>query len=140
MILEHVQTGTAQAPARPVTHSHEMHWSEEHNEGKLSVDVSHNDTHLFVISTMAGAVLDKIAVFVHNDLLTIRGERHMPLENNEDLIYFYNECFWGTFSRTIVLPTHVKGESAHATYKNGILSVSIPKQNVDTKVPIEIIE
>ena len=140
MVLEHVQTGSSSAKARQISDADEQDWMSDHNEGKLAVDVAQNDTHLFVISTMAGAVSDKIEVFVHHDLLTIRGLRNTPLDERDDIEYFYEECFWGMFSRTIVLPVDVKGEDSQASYKNGILTVSIPKHQADTKISVEIIE
>ncbi|MBT3538790.1 Hsp20/alpha crystallin family protein [Candidatus Parcubacteria bacterium] len=140
MILEHVNDRGSEVPATSVSSDEKDHWSKDHNEGKLAVDVAQDDKHIFVVSTAAGAVPDKIEVFVHNDLLTIRGVRHTPLDNEEDIEYFYKECFWGIFSRTIVLPTDVKGDLAHAKYQNGILTIKIPKRQADAKIEIEIIE
>lgn len=140
MILEHVSSNPSSAMAQKVSAVDDNDWIADHNEGKLSVDVAQNDTHLFLVSTMAGAAADKIEVFVHYDLLTIRGLRNTPLDERDDIEYFYQECFWGVFSRTIVLPTDVKGDKAHATYQNGMLSISIPKHQSDTKISVEIIE
>lgn len=141
MILEQVNAGeVSEAPAQPVAFREIGEWTVEHDEGKLAVDVAHDDTHIFVVSTMAGAVADKIEVYVHNDLLTIRGLRHSPLGQEKEIEYFYTECFWGIFSRTIVLPTEVKGDLARAKYQSGILTVTIPKQEVDAKIEVEIVE
>ena len=57
-----------------------------------------------------------------------------------DIEYYYNECYWGVFSRTIVLPINVKGDLAHAKFQNGVLFVSIPKQKIDNKISIEIVD
>ncbi|HAT03745.1 MAG TPA: hypothetical protein DCS29_03155 [Candidatus Magasanikbacteria bacterium] len=140
MILEQTQTGSSQAPAKPISLDETNYWSEDHNEGKLAVDVAEDATDLFVVSTMAGSTPEKIEVYVHNDLLTIRGVRSTPLDHEKEITYFYTECFWGTFSRTIVLPTDVKGDLAHATYHNGILLVKIPKRQADAKIEVEIID
>jgi HSP20 family protein len=142
MILEQVDGGTAQAPARPVNADEDRgDWSLEHNEGKLAIDVAQNDTHIFVVSAMAGASPDRIEVYVHNDLLTIRGFRTNPLDDIVGSVdFFYTECFWGVFSRTIVLPTDVHGDLAHAKYQSGILFVTIPKKSEDRKISIEVVE
>jgi len=141
MVLENIKNDAMEVSASPRSSDDFKDWVEEGNtEGKLAVDVAQNDTHLFVVTTMAGARPDKIEVLVHNDLLTIRGTRYSPLENESDIEYYYEECFWGVFSRTIVLPVDVKGDLAHAKFQNGVLFVSIPKQKKDNKISIEIID
>jgi len=140
VILDGVQDGTSESFASPLLSDEVAHWTEKHSEGKLAVDVAHDDKPIFVVSTMAGAETDKIEVYVHNDLLTIRGTRKSPFEDTDNVEFYYKECFWGVFSRTIVLPTDVKGDLAHAKYENGILTVKIPKQKTDTKITVEIVD
>jgi len=113
-------------------------WAEEHQEGQLAVDVADTEKELVIVSTMAGALTDKIEVYIYNDLLTIRGVRATPLEGALD--YFHQECYWGKFSRTIVLPTEVKADQSMAEYKNGVLIIRVPKQRVDAKVPVMIVD
>lgn len=109
------------------------------DEGQLAVDVAQTDVEIIVTSTIAGAKPDEIEVVVSGDLLTIRGKRERELDlKDED--YFYRECYWGTFSRTIVLPADVLTDEARATYKNGVLTVRIPKESPKKKVPIEVEE
>jgi HSP20 family protein len=116
-------------------------WHASHKEGQLSVDILESDNHIIAISTMAGAMTSHIEIFIHNDLLTIRGKRMFPIEESIIKRYFHEECFWGPFSRTIVLPIHVDGARARATYKNGILTVLIPKKYTNASpVPILIVE
>jgi len=142
MVLESLEGGsTIASSAHPlVVNGKDNAWDVQQDEGKLAVDVAQNDTHVFVISTMAGSVPERIEVYVHNDLLTVRGERSSPMNKKKNIEYFFQECFWGTFSRTIVLPTDVKGDLAKAEYRNGILIVSIPKRHVDAKIPVVIVE
>lgn len=141
MILENSTDFERGVPAHSISANDFKDWMEESaGEGKLSIDVAQNETHVFLVSTMAGARPDKIEVVVHNDILTIRGTRFSPLENEKDIEYYYNECYWGVFSRTIVLPINVKGDLAHAKFQNGVLFVSIPKQKVDNKISIEIVD
>ncbi|OGH82045.1 MAG: hypothetical protein A2373_03335 [Candidatus Magasanikbacteria bacterium RIFOXYB1_FULL_40_15] len=115
-------------------------WRQDHREGELSVDVINTDNNIIVISTMAGAGADKIEVYVHNDLLTIKGERMAPYDDVEEGEYIHQECFWGKFSRTVVLPFDVKGEQAKAKYENGILTISIPKKKLDSKIKIKVVD
>lgn len=109
-------------------------------EGKLAVDIFETKKNIVVYSTMAGALPDKIEVYVHDDVLTIRGIRPSPIDQKGKMQYVHKECYWGSFSRTIVLPVDVKGEKAIAEYKNGLLKVEIPKRTDDRKVPIRIVE
>lgn len=115
-------------------------WNVEMDEGRLAIDIGHTENEIIIISTMAGATPDNIEVHIHTDLLTIRGVRSTPFENTPNIEYYYNECFWGKFSRTIVLPTEVKGELARAEYKNGILTIVIPKRITDTHVPVVVVD
>lgn len=115
-------------------------WQPPQEEGQLAVDVADAGRELIVISTMAGAEAGKIEVYLHNDLLTIRGERQRPVRSSESLDYLHTECFWGPFSRTIVLPVEVQPHRARAEYKNGVLLVSIPKRQVDARIPVVVVE
>ena len=67
-------------------------WYQDHQEGQLSVDVINTDKNIIVVSAMAGANSDKIEVYVHNDLLTIKGERVMPYEETEGSDFIHQEC------------------------------------------------
>lgn len=113
-------------------------WVEEHQEGQLAVDVAETDKEIIAVSTMAGVDADKIEVFIHDDLLTIRGMRTTPIPINAN--HFHNECYWGRFSRTIVLPVEVSADLASAELKNGVLKVCIPKQRTEARVPIVIVD
>lgn len=140
MILKTAAGENPIANARPSSFVLPENWHEEHQEGQLSVDVAQTEKEILIVSTMAGAATDKIEVYLHNDLLTIRGQRVSPLANAGDVGHFHQECFWGKFSRTIVLPIDVKPDSAVAEYRNGVLVIRLSKQRVDTKIPVMIEE
>jgi HSP20 family protein len=113
-------------------------WEDHESEGRLSIDVAHTDEELIVVATMAGTPPDEIGLHLHNDLLTIRGERRSPIPNDAE--YIYEESYWGKFSRTIVLPTDVKYEFTKAEYKNGVLTIRLPKREIDSKIPILVVD
>lgn len=117
----------------------EADWNLENDEGQLSVDVGQTDNKLVIVATIAGAKPEDVSVNIHNDLLTIRGRREKEIEMKED-DYFYKECYWGNFSRTIVLPVDVLTDEAAASFKNGVLTIVIPKESAKKKVPIKVIE
>ena len=97
-------------------------------DGQLAVDV-YQDSDAFVVqTTVAGVLPDDLDVHITNESITIRGKRERP-----DLIqesdYLYQECFWGKFSRAIILPQEVDPERSTATLKDGVLTVKMPKLN-----------
>jgi HSP20 family molecular chaperone IbpA len=101
---------------------------EEEQEGQLTVDVFHDDSHIIVQSTVAGVTPEDLDVSITNDMVTIRGERRRTHKvDPED--YFYQECYWGPFSRSIILPVEIDADRAEARIKNGILTIKIPKAN-----------
>ncbi len=141
MILEHVSNSEVEATAVPAVFGNESkEWHEDLEDGKLSVDVSHDDTYVYIVSTVAGASPDRLEVYIHNDLLTLRGERVNPVTQKKSVEFYHTECFWGHFSRTIVLPVEVNGDLARAQYKNGVLEITVPKRTKDRKISIEIVE
>lgn len=100
----------------------------EEQEGQLTVDVFQDDETIIIQSTIAGVSPDDLDVSITNDMVTIRGERRQQYTvDQED--YFYQECYWGTFSRSIILPVEIDADRAEAKIKNGILTVRIPKAN-----------
>lgn len=114
-------------------------FEERQFEGQLSVDVAQTAEELVVLATMAGTAPDKIELHLNNDLLTIRGERTPPLDLDAE--YFYKECFWGKFSRTIVLPVEVYADLVQAQYKNGVLIIRLPKAAAGkSEIPIMVID
>lgn len=97
-------------------------------EGQLTVDVFQDDENIIIQSTIAGVSPDDLDVSITNDMVTIRGERRQHFDTDpED--YFYQECYWGTFSRSIILPIEIDADRAEAKIKNGILTIRIPKAN-----------
>ena len=98
---------------------------QESEEGQLSVDVYQSGNNIIVKSTIAGVEPGDIDISIINDMLTIRGERKKEAaDKNRE--YFFQECYWGGFSRSIILPVEVDVKKIDATIKNGILTVILP--------------
>lgn len=100
--------------------------SRREGEGELAVDVLQTDDEVIVVSTVAGVRAEDLDLTVAGDMVTIRGERKQNSELPQGS-YLYQECFWGPFSRSIILPVEVKSEGVNARMKNGILTVRLPK-------------
>jgi HSP20 family protein len=100
-------------------------WLSEY-EGQLTIDMYQTKDNVVIKSTIAGVKPEDIDVTIANDMVTIRGERKRDFEvSSED--YFYQECYWGNFSRSVVLPVDVDIENVGADLKDGILTVILPK-------------
>ena len=113
-------------------------WNDLAEEGQLAVDVLQTRDALTIIAAMAGTRPENVALHLQDDLLTIRGWRESPII--EPVEPFYQECYWGRFSRTIVLPVSVIAESAEAEFKNGVLTIRLKKATTDNMIPIMVIE
>ncbi len=111
-------------------------WFETSHEGQLSVDVFRDGNQLVIRSTVAGAKPEDIDVSVNGDLLTIRGHRESNREINED-DWFHQECHWGAFSRSLILPLEVISDQADATLRDGVLEVRIPIRTAGKTIKVK---
>ena len=109
----------------------------QETEGQLAIDVYQTPDEIVVESTIAGVTADDIDIDVTSEKVTIRGQR-----NREDAImesdYFYQECFWGKFSRSIILPQEVDPDKTHSILKNGVLTIHLPKLHRDVARKIKV--
>jgi HSP20 family protein len=115
----------------------EKKWFEA--EGELTVDVYQTDKEIVIQSAIAGVETENIDVFIENDLVSIKGNRVKPCDD-EEKSYFYEECYWGPFSREIILPAEVDPSRINATMKQGILTIKIPKIERERKRKVNIVE
>ena len=118
-------------PTMPSTSSYEENFSSD-AEGQLTIDVYQTDTEIVIKSTIAGVKPEDLDVSINNDMVTIKGERKME-ESITAENYYYQECYWGHFSRSVVLPVDIISEKAEASLKNGILTIKLPKADI-TKI------
>jgi len=98
------------------------------DDGELSVDVYQTNTDVVVKALVAGVLPSNLEISLTRDMLTISGTREEAREV-EDEHYFQKELFWGSFSRTILLPEEVDVDNAEALEKHGILMIRLPKIN-----------
>jgi len=104
----------------------EMAWDDNEPAGQLTVDVYQTPAEIVVESAIAGVRPEDIDVQVTSDSISIRGARRREKEvRDED--YLYQECYWGKFARSIILPQEVDPEGATVAFKSGILTIRMPK-------------
>ncbi|MBI4437959.1 Hsp20/alpha crystallin family protein [Candidatus Uhrbacteria bacterium] len=106
------------------------------NEGRLSVDVLENAQEIVVRSAIAGVRAEDLEINLSEDTLTIRGTREHGCEEETQGDVHVQECHWGSFSRTIILPTRIDPASVDAVLKRGILTIRMKKVEIDRNVPI----
>lgn len=121
-------------------HQEEDQWLEgDFEEGQLSIDVYQTPEALVIKSTIAGVKPEDIDISINNDLLTIRGKRDMDDSIVEE-DYLYRECYWGAFSRSIILPIEIKADKIQAYLENGVLTVTLPKAKTKRQVTVKVRE
>lgn len=111
--------------------------TDDDSEGQLTIDVYQTETEIVIKSTIAGVKPEDLDVSISNDMLTIKGDRKNE-EVVEDNNYYYRECYWGSFSRSVVLPMDVLAEKIDAMLKNGILTIRLPKADVTKTKKIQV--
>jgi HSP20 family protein len=113
-------------------------WNEDEPvAGQLAVDVYETREKLFVKGRVAGVNKSDLDVSISDNTLTIKGT--LSAGNEDDVEnYFLQECYWGEFSRSLVLPVPVKEEEIEAVLKDGVLTISFAKMKQDTIKKIEI--
>ena len=95
-------------------------------EGELVVDVFETSSDFVVSAAIAGIQIKDLDISLEKDMMVIKGNRCDP-HTNSDRKYFYQECYWGPFSRKIILPENIDIDKADAQIDKGILTVKIPR-------------
>lgn len=119
------------ATPRVASHTKTHHVVEEEEEeiveeGELSVDVYQTQSEIIIEAMVAGVKPEDLHLSITRDMVTIKGRRDGNTQVNHD-DYFYKELYWGTFTRTILLPHEVEIEEAEAVEKHGLLIIRLPK-------------
>lgn len=92
-----------------------------------TVDIIEGDHELTVKAELPGIEAKDVAVTIDNNVLTLRGERRIEKEVKKEN-YHRMERAYGTFARSFALPAFVDAESVKAEFKNGLLTVTVPKK------------
>lgn len=95
-------------------------------DGQLNIDMYQTKDNVIIKSTVAGVRPEDLDITVANDVLTIKGSRKREEEVSQD-DYFYQECYWGSFSRSVIVPVDIDSEHIEADLKDGMLTIIVPK-------------
>ena len=123
--------------AAPATPPPASVMEEEPIEGELSVDVYQTPTHIVIKAMIAGVRPEDLDVSITRDMVTIRGRREQHTEGTSG-DFFFQELYWGSFSRTIVLPQEVEIEEAEALEKHGLLIIRLPKMDKGRQAKLKV--
>jgi HSP20 family protein len=102
------------------------------SEGELVVDVFETPSDFVVLSAVAGVQIKDLDISVEPEMMIIKGNRQDP-HVDPDKKYFYQECYFGPFSRKIVLPENIHTDKASAEMDKGMLIIKIPKKDPEHK-------
>lgn len=112
---------------------------EENHEGQLTVDVYQTPTHIIIKTLVAGVKRDDLDISISRDIVTIRGKREEDRAVSEN-DYFHKELYWGSFSRTVMLPHEIEIDGAEANESMGLLTIKLPKINKERQTKLRVMK
>jgi HSP20 family protein len=91
-----------------------------------AIDMYQTDDEIVVKASLPGFKADDVQINITGDVLTLRGEMKHEDEKKEKA-WHMREQRWGSFERSVALPTNVVADRANADFENGILTITLPK-------------
>lgn len=112
-------------------------WAGAPEEGELSIDVYQNQNEIIIKTMVAGVKPEDLDVSISRDMVTVKGKRESE-RMIADHDYFHKELYWGTFSRSIVLPQEIDVDGAEAVEKHGLLIIKLPKLDKNRSTRLKV--
>ena len=96
---------------------------------QLPVNVWEDQDAVHIVARVPGLEADDLDIQLSGETLTVRGRFGSDAEREEgkNWCWYANELWYGAFERTINLPTQVQSDKVEATFKNGVLHLTVPK-------------
>ncbi|HEX8591140.1 MAG TPA: Hsp20/alpha crystallin family protein [Candidatus Paceibacterota bacterium] len=129
------RSGISQAAPAPAPIAASQH--EDAAEGQLPVDVYQTENEIVVRAFVAGVRPDEVNLSISRDTVIIDGVRE-EREQLPDSDYFIRELFWGSFSRTILLPHEIDVDASSATAKDGLLTLVLPRLDKTRQTKLKV--
>lgn len=111
--------------------------SENEEEGQLTVDCFKNKDGFTVQAFLAGLKPDDLDISITRDMVTIKGKRVKQISASSN-DYITQELYWGSFSRSIILPEEIDVDASEAVLKNSILTITLPKLDKNRSQKIKV--
>ena len=142
--MDEYETEAPETPRSVKTHRKEpeqeavakQDWQED-DVGELAVDVFQTPEEIVIKTMVAGVHPDDLDISITRDMVTIKGSREATHEVSEEN-FFFKELYWGTFSRTVLLPQEIEVEESDASVKNGLLTIRLPKINKSKQQKLKV--
>lgn len=110
---------------------------EEAIDGELPIDMYQTSDAIIIRALVAGVSPDDLDIAITRDMVTLKGKREEIQEVPDDN-YYHRELFWGSFSRTVLLPDEVTIDEAEAREKHGLLEIVLPKVDKDRSAQLKV--
>jgi HSP20 family protein len=109
-------------------HAYNDTWAgdEAEQDGELPIDMYQTRDSIVIRALVAGVSPEDLNISITRDMVTLQGQRE-EVQEAPDEDYFHRELFWGSFSRSIVLPEEIVIDEAEAREKHGLLEIILPK-------------
>lgn len=95
-------------------------------EGQLAIDAYQTEDEVIIRAPLAGVLPEDLEISITDEVVTIKGQRQSQ-ETITQENFFAQECYWGSFTRSWLVPIGIEPDKAQANLKNGILTIRIPK-------------
>lgn len=101
------------------------------------VDISETDKEYKIEAELPGINQKEIDIKIDNNILTIKGNKE-DIKEEKEKHYHLKEIYYGSFQRSISLPNNIEAEKIAATFRNGVLNISVPKNDKRAAKKIEV--
>ena len=106
-------------------------------EGELPVDMYQTRDSIVIRALVAGVSPEDLDIAITRDMVTLKGVRE-EVQEAPDEDYYHRELFWGSFSRTILLPEEIIIDEAEAKEKHGLLEIVLPKLDKERSAKLAV--
>lgn len=110
---------------------------DQYEEGHLPIDMYETSAEIVIKTFAAGVAPQDLDITITREMVTVRGNRTSDDNVNPDN-HYYQELYWGPFSRTVVLPEEIEVEEADATERYGLLILTLPKVKKDRETKVRV--
>ena len=110
---------------------------EDVSDGELAIDVYDDGDEIVVKTMVAGVKPEDLDISITRDMLTVRGSRKEEKEISKNN-YHQKELYWGSFSRTVMLPAEVDIDNSEAIEKHGLLIIHLPKVDKERQSKLRV--